>query len=97
RALSPRGDFAEDALVRELRSAVVRGQRERALQLLAQYDSAFSEVRPSDEVERLRARLQVTVASEADAGASRGTATERETEDGKSSADPAPGGSDRAE
>ncbi|MEN9580679.1 MAG: hypothetical protein RJA70_3688, partial [Pseudomonadota bacterium] len=59
RALSPRGDFAEDALVRELRSAVVRGQRERALQLLAQYDSAFSEVRPSDEVERLRARLQV--------------------------------------
>lgn len=57
RALSPRGDFAEDTLLRELRSAVQRGQLSRARELLAQYESDFPDGRHQDEVAGLRGRV----------------------------------------
>ncbi len=68
RSLSPRGDFAEDALLRELRSAVERDERARARELLAQYESDFPEARHGDEVESLRERL-LGAATASDAGA----------------------------
>jgi TolA-binding protein len=39
--LSPQGDFAEDALVRRIRSAVERGETEQGRQLAAQYETSF--------------------------------------------------------
>lgn len=68
RQLSPRGDFAADALVRELRSAVERGEQARALQLLSQYENDFPDALHNEELATLRARLRV-VAPSADAGA----------------------------
>jgi TolA-binding protein len=52
RALSPRGDFAEDALVRELRSAVNAGKQDLARRLVHQYEVDFPEGRQADEVAR---------------------------------------------
>lgn len=52
RALSPKGDFAEDALVRQIRSAVSAGQRDLARRLVHQYEVDFPEGRQADEVAR---------------------------------------------
>lgn len=74
RALSPEGDFAEDALVRQLRSAVERDDREYAEQLAAQYRTAFPEGRRGEEVDHwlaeLGAREQARI--QQDAGAEQG-------------------------
>jgi hypothetical protein len=69
-ALSPEGDFAEDALVRQLRSAVQRRDRAKVAELSAQYERDFPEGGRRDEVDRWVAVLQATdVAEDADAGA----------------------------
>jgi len=52
RALSPKGDFAEDALVRQIRSAVGAGQQDLARRLVRQYEVDFPEGRQADEVAR---------------------------------------------
>lgn len=52
RRLSPQGDFAEDALVRQIRSAVSAGQQELARRLVRQYEADFPEGRRADEVAR---------------------------------------------
>ena len=52
RALSPKGDFAEDALVRQIRSAVSAGEQDLARRLVRQYEVDFPEGRQSDEVAR---------------------------------------------
>jgi TolA-binding protein len=57
RALSPEGDFAEDALVRQLRTAVERGDRDHAEQLAAQYRAGFPEGRRGEDVEEWLAEL----------------------------------------
>jgi tetratricopeptide (TPR) repeat protein len=71
RALSPEGDFAEDALVRQLRSAVERDDREYAEQLAAQYRVDFPEGRRGEEVDHwldeLLAREQARVHQDAGA------------------------------
>lgn len=57
RSLSPRGDFAEDALVRQISSAVSAGQQELARNLVAQYESDFPDGRRADEVARWSEQL----------------------------------------
>lgn len=57
RALSPEGDFAEDALVRQIESAVQRRERELAHELLAQYERDFPQGGRRSEVVRKVARL----------------------------------------
>src|SRR5690606_19889888 len=52
RTLSPQGDFAEDALVRQIRSAVGAGQQDLARRLVRQYEVDFPEGRQADEVAR---------------------------------------------
>jgi hypothetical protein len=52
RSLSPEGDFAEDALVRQIRAAVDRGDREQLQVLRAQYEQDFPSGRRRSEVER---------------------------------------------
>lgn len=68
RALSPEGDFAEDALVRQLRSAVQRSERELAEQLAEQYARDFTDGRHQAEVAQLASEVHTMVAGEADAG-----------------------------
>jgi hypothetical protein len=71
RALSPEGDFAEDALVRQIRSAVERNDRAVALQLSAQYQANFPDGRRGEEVGRWLQELteRELNAANADAGA----------------------------
>jgi predicted Zn-dependent protease len=69
RSLSPKGDFAEDALVRELRSAVERRAAEEARALAAQYERDFPEGGRSDEVARWVALLDSPTSATGDAGA----------------------------
>lgn len=69
RALSPEGDFAEDALVRQLRSAVQRSERELAEQLAEQYARDFPNGRHRDETAHWMAQLQHMAAGQEDAGA----------------------------
>ncbi len=69
RSLSPQGDFAEDALVRQLKTAVQRREREVAQELAAQYSTDFPQGRRRDEVARWVAMLaSMAEASEVDAG-----------------------------
>lgn len=72
RTLSPEGDFAEDALVRQLRSAVERDDRDYAEQLAAQYRMDFPEGRRGEEVDRwlddLAVREQARIQHDAGAG-----------------------------
>lgn len=68
RALSPKGDFAEDALVRQIRSAVSAGQQDLAQRLVRQYEADFPQGRRADEVARWAEQIP-TRAEAADAGA----------------------------
>jgi hypothetical protein len=69
RALSPQGEFAEDALIRQLRSAVKAGQQALARKLVRQYEADFPDGRSAGEVAQLAEQLPNT-AVEADAGTS---------------------------
>jgi hypothetical protein len=88
RVLSPEGDFAEDALVRQLRSAVERNDREYAEQLAAQYRLDFPEGRRTEEVdhwlEELGAREQARSHQDAGTEDSRGFAPNGESAPGES-------------
>lgn len=75
RALSPQGDFAEDALVRQIRSAVSAGQQDLARRLVHQYEVDFPEGRRADEVARWAEQIP-TPAGATDAGATRRTESE---------------------
>ena len=68
RSLSPKGDFVEDALVRQISSAVSAGQQELARSLVAQYESDFPDGRRADEVARWSEQLPLGEAF-ADGGA----------------------------
>ena len=68
RALSPKGDFAEDALVRQIRSAVSAGQQDLARRLVRQYETDFPEGRRADEVARWAEQIP-TQSDSVDAGA----------------------------
>jgi TolA-binding protein len=67
RALSPKGEFAEDALVRQLRSAVRAGQQALARKLVRQYEADFPDGRSAGEVAQLAEQLP-EIAIQADAG-----------------------------
>jgi TolA-binding protein len=69
RALSPKGEFAEDALVRQLRSAVKAGQQELAQRLVRQYETDFPDGRSTGEVAQLAQQLPDTIVH-SDAGVS---------------------------
>jgi tetratricopeptide (TPR) repeat protein len=92
RTLSPEGDFAEDALVRQLRSAVERDDRDYAEQLAAQYRMDFPEGRRGEEVDHwldeLALREQARIQHDAGAGAERAAASGDESRSSES--DPAP-------
>lgn len=75
RALSPQGDFAEDALVRQIRSAMSAGQQDLARRLVHQYEVDFPEGRRADEVARWAEQIP-TPAGETDAGATHRAAHE---------------------
>jgi hypothetical protein len=73
RALSPDGDFAEDALARQIRAAVETGDAELARRLAREYDQGFANGRRAEEIRRQLARLNApsldaVSALEADAG-----------------------------
>lgn len=53
RALSPKGDFAEDALVQQIKAASAQGNVELAKKLSEQYEKDFPNGRRSDEVRTL--------------------------------------------
>lgn len=67
RSLSPEGDFAEDALVRQIKAAAGLGNRERVKALAAQYEHDFPEGRRRQDVARWLA--QQTPDTDDDAGA----------------------------
>lgn len=58
RNLSPQGDFAEDALAREIRMAVTQQNTQLANRLAAQYDQAFPNGRRAQEIREQLAKLQ---------------------------------------
>jgi TolA-binding protein len=103
RALSPEGDFAEDALVRQLRSAVERDDRDYAKQLAAQYQVDFPEGRRGEEVSRWVDELAArALASGADAGVPAGDGPQAEapvdtTDDGAERSAPSDGPADSPE
>jgi hypothetical protein len=73
RALSPDGDFAEDALARQIRAAVETGDAELARRLAREYEQGFANGRRAEEIRRQLARLNApsldaVSALEADAG-----------------------------
>jgi TolA-binding protein len=69
RGLSPQGDFAEDALVREIRMAAAQQNAQLANRLAAQYDQAFPNGRRAQEIQEQLAKLQRGATVSADAGA----------------------------
>jgi tetratricopeptide (TPR) repeat protein len=71
RTLSPQGDFAEDALAREIRMAVERRDESLAKGLAAQYEQAFPNGRRAQEIREQLAELRSPGAGAriADAGA----------------------------
>lgn len=92
RALSPEGDFAEDALVRQIRSAVERGDRDVAEQLVAQYQAGFPDGRRAEEIERwVEELVEHEAMVVADAGAASPDSDQGpEADDGEQSGAPAP-------
>ncbi len=68
RRLSPEGDFAADALLRQVRVAVSRRDVALAYELARQYEASFPNSEGADEVELLLSRLSATGTSDADAG-----------------------------
>lgn len=72
RSLSPQGDFAEDALAREIRMAVMQQNAQLANRLAAQYDQSFPNGRRAQEIREQLAKLQREPSSavSSDAGAS---------------------------
>jgi TolA-binding protein len=75
RALSPNGDFAEDSLVRQIRSAVGAGQQDLARRLVRQYEVDFPEGRQADEVARWAERIP-TESESGDAGTAQSEAAQ---------------------
>ena len=72
RALSPQGDFAEDALARQIRMAVSQQDAQLANRLAAQYDQSFPNGRRAQEIREQLAKLRresSSAAADADAGA----------------------------
>jgi TolA-binding protein len=63
RRLSPAGDFAEDALAREVGSAIAQGDLELATRLVAQYENEFPNGR---HLEQFRAELEKRAAGVVD-------------------------------
>lgn len=63
RRLSPAGDFAEDALAREVGSAITQGDLELATRLVAQYENEFPNGR---HLEQFRAELEKRAAGVVD-------------------------------
>ncbi len=63
RRLSPAGDFAEDALAREVGSAIAQGDLELATRLVAQYENEFPNGR---HLEQFRAELEKRATGVAD-------------------------------
>jgi hypothetical protein len=72
RALSPQGDFAEDALARQIRMAVTQQDAQLANRLAAQYDLSFPNGRRAQEIREqlatLRGESSVALGNDADAG-----------------------------
>jgi outer membrane protein assembly factor BamD (BamD/ComL family) len=58
RSLSPTGEFAEDALVRQLKNAISAGDRVAAKRLVTQYQADFPEGRRRAEVARWAAQTE---------------------------------------
>jgi hypothetical protein len=69
RGLSPQGDFAEDALAREIRMAAAQQNAQLVNRLAAQYDQAFPNGRRAQEIREQLAKLQRGATVSADAGA----------------------------
>jgi hypothetical protein len=71
RALSPQGDFAEDALARQIRMAVTQQDAQLANRLAAQYDQSFPNGRRAQEIREQLAKLrhEPSAGASADAGA----------------------------
>ncbi len=94
RRLSPRGDFAEDALARQFEVALERGDLARARTLSAQYETEFPEGRRlgeiRDQLERAESEREAARAAKAPAG------EERSSSD-KDSAKPSDGEEHQAE
>jgi transmembrane sensor len=63
RTLSPQGDFAEDALAREIRMAAERGDDALANRLAAQYEQTFPNGRRAQEIKEQLAALRSRGAS----------------------------------
>lgn len=68
RRLSPKGEFAEDALVRELDAAIERGDAARAEELAAQHARDYPNGRRRADIERKLGRLGGTPIAAGDAG-----------------------------
>jgi hypothetical protein len=72
RALSPQGDFAEDALASQVRIAVEQSDLELAVRLAAQYEKSFPDGRRAKEIreqlERLREHQPKAASDAPDAG-----------------------------
>ncbi len=92
RSLSPKGDFAEDALAREVEVAVEQGDLERAKKLADQYAEDFPKGRRRAEIRAQLAKLagDAGVTSDADGGVSATDDTD-DTEDESPSTSAAPG------
>ncbi len=77
RRLSPRGDFAEDALARQFEVALERGDLARARALSAQYETEFPEGRRlgeiRDQLERAESEREAARAAKTPAGEERGS------------------------
>jgi tetratricopeptide (TPR) repeat protein len=77
RRLSPRGDFAEDALARQFEVALERGDLTRARALSAQYETEFPEGRRlgeiRDQLERAESEREAARAAKTPATEERGT------------------------
>src|SRR5690606_23746048 len=63
RRLSPSGDFAEDAVVREVDAALARGSMELAAELIDQYAKDYPQGRRLDEFRRMLEELRAADAA----------------------------------
>ncbi len=92
RALSPKGDFAEDALARQVEAAVQAGNVDSAKKLAEQYEKDFPKGRRLRDIRAQVAKLAGEAAPEldGDGGASKSEDDTPSTESDDES--PAPGG-----